>query len=135
MAGRKPFVPTPEDRKTVKAMSGYGIPEDEICKVIVNPQTGKAIDAKTLRKHFREELDSAAVIANSRVAQNLFTIATGSGKGAVTAAIFWLKTRAGWKETNKVEMTGADGGPVQIAPPSVSAAELEQIARRLNDEV
>lgn len=114
MAGRKPFVPTAEDRKTVKAMSGYGIPEDEICKVIRNPQTGKAIDAKTLRKHFREELDSAAIIANSRVAQNLFAIATGSGKGAVTAAIFWLKTRAGWKETNKVEMSGPDGAPMQI---------------------
>jgi hypothetical protein len=30
------------------------------------------------------------------VAGNLYRIATGSGREAVTAAIFWLKTRAGW---------------------------------------
>src|SRR4051795_8852384 len=28
----------------------------------------------------------------------LFRIATGSGREAVTAAIFWLKVRAGWRE-------------------------------------
>ena len=27
--------------------------------------------------------------------------ATGEGREAVTAAIFWLKTRAGWRETNQ----------------------------------
>ena len=32
------------------------------------------------------------------VAGNLFRIATSEGAGAVTAAIFWLKTRAGWRE-------------------------------------
>jgi BRCT domain type II-containing protein len=27
---------------------------------------------------------------------------------------FWLKTRAGWKETKVTEVTGANGGPVQF---------------------
>ena len=31
-------------------------------------------------------------------AGNLDRIATGSGREAVTAAIFWLKVRAGWRE-------------------------------------
>jgi hypothetical protein len=28
---------------------------------------------------------------------------------------FWLKTRAGWKETKVNEITGANGGPILFA--------------------
>jgi hypothetical protein len=28
--------------------------------------------------------------------------------------IFFLKTQAGWRETNRTEITGADGGAVKI---------------------
>jgi hypothetical protein len=28
---------------------------------------------------------------------------------------FWLKSRAGWKETKVTEVTGANGGPVLFA--------------------
>jgi hypothetical protein len=35
------------------------------------------------------------------VAGNLFRIATSEDPGAVTAAIFWLKTRAGWREADR----------------------------------
>ncbi len=49
------------------------------------------IDPKTLRKHYRDELDTGHV----KVAENLYREATGEGREAVTAAIFWLKTRAG----------------------------------------
>lgn len=74
-------------------------PESEIAGVV-------AIDAKTLRKHYRQELDHAHTKVNARVAENLFRKATGDGREAVTAAIFWLKTRAGWKETSVHEMNG-----------------------------
>lgn len=33
--------------------------------------------------------------------------------GNLSAAIFYLKTRAGWRETNRTELTGADGKPIQ----------------------
>ena len=55
-----------------------------------------AIDAKTLRKHYRDELDLGTAKANAQVAGFLFNSARN---GNVTAQIFWLKTRAGWKET------------------------------------
>jgi hypothetical protein len=32
----------------------------------------------------------------------------------VTAAIFWLKTRAGWKDTTSHEVSGKDGAPVAV---------------------
>jgi len=89
--GRNRHEPTENGRKSVEAMAGFGIPEEDIARVI-------GISAKTLREHYRDELDLGHVKANTRVAQNLFSIATGAGAGAVTAAIFWLKVRAGWSE-------------------------------------
>lgn len=83
--------PTQQSRKQVEAMAGYGVPEADIGQVL-------SIDPKTLRKHYRTELDRGHIIANTKVAENLFKIATGTGREAVTAAIFWLKTRAGWSE-------------------------------------
>lgn len=81
--------PTEEQRKTVEAFAGYGIPEVDIANVL-------GIDPKTLRKHYRKELDTAFVHANARVAQSLFKQATEERN--VAAAIFWLKVRAGWNE-------------------------------------
>ena len=80
-------------------MAGYGIPEADIACLL-------EIDPKTLRRHYRRELDKGHIKANSRVAENLYRKATGEGREAVTAAIFWLKTRAGWKET-MVQESGA----------------------------
>ena len=54
------------------------------------------IDPKTLRKHYRDELDLGETKANAQVAGFLFNAARN---GNVTAQIFWLKTRARWKET------------------------------------
>ena len=43
--------------------------------------------------------ETGSIIANTRVAQTLFQRATeGTGKEAVTACIFWLKCRAGWRD-------------------------------------
>src|SRR4051794_36590896 len=56
------------------------------------------IAPKTLRKHFRDELDTGNIKASAKVADNRYRIATGRGREAVTAAIFWLKVRAGWRE-------------------------------------
>ncbi len=71
-------------------------------------------DPKTLRKHYRDELDTGHVKANAKVAENLYRKATGEGREAVVAAIFWLKTRAGWKETSVHEVGGSGGGPLRI---------------------
>src|SRR5919107_4365711 len=89
--GRPPHQPTEATRKQVKALAAYGVPQDEIGKVI-------GISKPTLERHYREELDRGEVEANAKVAESLFRKATGDGAQAVTAAIFWLKTRARWKE-------------------------------------
>jgi hypothetical protein len=105
-AGRPSFVPTAEQRANVEAMAGYGIPHEKICSLVNNPQTGKPITEPTLRLHFRTELNRGGTKANARVAESLFRKATGDGPGSVIAAIFWLKTRAGWREYDSVVAAG-----------------------------
>jgi hypothetical protein len=101
--GRRAHKPDPADRRQVETLAGFGVREDDIAGVL-------GIDPKTLRKHYRHELHHGHVKANARVAENLYRKATGEGREAVTAAIFWLKTRAGWKETSVQEVSG----PVKI---------------------
>jgi len=88
---RPPHEPSEKDRKTVESMASYGIPQQDIARVI-------GLTLPTLHKWYRYELDTGHIKANSMVAQSLFQKATGSGQGAVTACIFWLKVRAGWVE-------------------------------------
>ena len=85
------FEPSEEQRRLVRAMAGFGVRQDDIAAHL-------EIDAKTLRRHFRRELDRGMVEANLKVAQSLFQMAT-NGKN-VAAAIFWMKARAGWREKN-----------------------------------
>jgi hypothetical protein len=88
-------------------MAGYGVPETDIACV-------PDIDPKTLRRHYRKELDKGHIKASARVAEFLFRKATTEGSQAVTAAIFWLKTRAGWKETSAHEIAGKNGAPLTV---------------------
>ena len=97
--GRRAHKPDPFHRRQVEAMAGYGVPESDIARVL-------AIDPKTLRKHYREELDVGAIKANSRIAESLYRKALGDGAQSVTAAIFWLKTRARWTESPQLHAVG-----------------------------
>ena len=46
------------------------------------------------------------------IAQSLIAKARG---GDTACMIFFLKTQAGWREKDRLEVTGADGGPVEVA--------------------
>jgi hypothetical protein len=90
------YSPTEEQRRTVRAMSGFGIPQADIATLL-------DIDDKTLRKHFRRELDRGSIEATVKVAQTLFQMAT-SGQNTA-AAIFWMKARAGWREKHELVLS------------------------------
>src|ERR1022692_4449787 len=106
---RPRFAPDDEQRKKVRLMAAMGIPQEDIAISL------GLRSPKTLRRHFREELDRSAIEANARVAQSLFNQAT-SGK-STSATIFWLKARAGWSET-----AASAPRPVEL-PPFVVALE------------
>lgn len=95
---RPAFKATRKMRETVKIMAGLGVKSDDIAVVI-------GCAPKTLRKHFRTELDLGMVEANAKVVKSLFDMAT-SGKN-VAAAIFWAKVRCGFRESGMaMEMQG-----------------------------
>ncbi|MFM1990180.1 MAG: hypothetical protein RJA99_3137 [Pseudomonadota bacterium] len=122
--GRKPFTPTAHQRQMVKTLAGYGMREPEICELVLDAK-GQPISEKTLRKYFKRELGSGHVTANSKVADTLYRMATSGAN--VAATIFWMKTRARWRETDRLEITGgdADSNPVAVAivPAKVSTPE------------
>ena len=103
--GRPAHTPTQADRDTAKRLSALGCPHEDIAKRL-------KISADTLVKYYQDELDEGRIDANSAIAGTLFAQAK---KGNTAAAIFWLKTRARWKETQVNEVTGADGGDIRIA--------------------
>lgn len=91
--GRPPYEPTEDARERVREMVSCGIPQESIARVL-------KISEPTLRKYFWDEIHSGAIEANVKVAKSLFDKAMGPGKEGVTAAIFWLKVRAGWREND-----------------------------------
>lgn len=120
VGGRPPYEPNEKDRRTVEAMAGHGFKHEEIGGVI-------GIDAKTLRKHFRHELDTAAVRMLAKVAECVFLRATdmrstrngGNPQAAITAAIWIEKTRGNRTDRVRTELTGAEGGPIQVRSPMI----------------
>jgi transposase len=96
--------PNEETRRLVKNLSAVGTRYEDIAAKL-------GISSDTLTRKYRQELDDGRIDANATVANTLFQQAKS---GNVTAVIFWLKTRAGWREKTQVEITGEDGGPVKI---------------------
>ena len=99
MKTKPPHKPTDAERQLVQLHSTIGTRQDVIASIV-------GIDAKTLRKHYREELDNASAKANATVGGALFNKARG---GDTTAMIFWMKTRAGWREKQEIDHTSSDG--------------------------
>lgn len=91
--------PTDAQRQLVKLHATVGTPQEDIGAII-------GIDSKTLRKHYRKELDLALAEANAVIGGALFNKAKAGDTSAMT---FWMKTRANWRETNRVDHTSSDG--------------------------
>lgn len=117
LGGRPEHEVTHERREIVKLHAMIGTQQEVIADIL-------GIDAKTLRKHYREELDLSLAKANAVIGGSLFNKAKA---GDITAQIFWLKTRARWRETNVVEHTGPEGGPVQIDASKLSAEAMREL--------
>lgn len=121
---RKPHSPTDTTRQTVQLHATVGTPQAVIADIL-------GIDDKTLRKHYREELDLSTAKANATIGGALYSKAKG---GDTAAMIFWMKTRAQWRETSVTEHTGPDGGPIRTEEVGAGAAKLaafiESIAQR-----
>ena len=124
---RNPHKPDAKSRAEVSALCSFGVPQESIAEFL-------GIDAKTLRKYYRDELNSAVIKANAAVGRFLYQNASGQtlANGAthsdcVRAAMFWAKTRMGWRETNQIDHTSSDGS---MTPKDTSAAVLDALSRK-----
>jgi hypothetical protein len=119
--GQNKYEPTPADRETVKSMAACGFAHEAISRCI----GVDGIDEKTLRKHFRRELDTAMDMANATVANIGYQMAISREYPSLT--IFWLKTRLGWKEVQSFEHSGPGGGAIPMSL-------LDEIVKRGTEE-
>jgi hypothetical protein len=101
--------PTEEQRRLVKSMAAVGIPHEDIARKL------RIHSPKTLRKHFRDELDLGMIDADYKVGKTLFEMATGGDE--VAATIFLAKIRRLFREPT--EKGAGPTGP----PPFIVAFE------------
>ena len=93
------FVPTEQQRHLVVMMSTNGVKHDDQARAL-------NCGTRTLQKHFKDELSLGKMRATAHVSGALYRNAI---EGNVSAQIFWLKARGGWREADRLEITGADG--------------------------
>jgi hypothetical protein len=93
---------------------------------------GAAPDADPLYRDFRDQLQKARAMAEAKMVK---VITTAANQGQWTAAAWWLERTnpEEWGKRDRVEVTGADGGPIetrQIADQRI-ATLAERLAARL----
>ena len=133
--GQPKFEPTQDQRHQVKLMKALGIPEHRICTTIINPRTQKPVAPMTLARAFAPELASGATEFHALVGDFIMCAILGkkpalgdaikSEQVRMTAAIFYAKTKMGWKETVVNEPANKDDKPFPV----------DDARQRLIDEV
>jgi hypothetical protein len=131
---RKPFVVDEAMREKVRYLAGVGVRQDDIALII-------GCAPKTLRKRFRDELDRGVAEANATMCGYLFAAAKA---GNIPAIIFWLKTRARWRDETAADAPApeaqarradgdADPPALLVLPDNSRDAELTQVLRNAQE--
>lgn len=115
---RHPHQPTKTTREVVKLHTMVGTDQRVIADIL-------DIDPKTLRKHYREELDQSKARANAQIGGALFKKASA---GDTTAMIFWMKTQARWCERQEIDhTTGGEKLSQGLDTSKLSTAALKEL--------
>ena len=93
--GRPRFVPTDAQRERVVALKAVGATNETVAKIL-------GIDRETLTANFQEEIETGVADILGQVVGTLFRQALA---GDITACIFICKTRLGWSEKSRVEIS------------------------------
>lgn len=118
--GQPPKLYDEAQAQQVHAMSQYGVPQEDIAATI-------GMSVPTMLKLYDSEHRKGKALANAVVGKRLFEKCKD---GDTTALIFWAKTQMHWRETQHVEVTGQNGGPLQHA--ALSPAERMKLLRKAN---
>lgn len=97
-------VPTDETRHLVSSLVANGLTQEQIAHAL-------RISEPHLRKVYRQELDCGFTDIYAKISHTLVQRALDGEKACM---IFWLKTKAGWRETNRNELTGPNGAAIDL---------------------
>jgi hypothetical protein len=142
--GRPAFEVTPLVRAQVESLAGLGLKRDQIADVI-------GCSPRTLQRSFAAELRVGDAKATAMVATSLYTAATswlkplpGGGwtgspdRAAITAAIWWEKSRGGRSEKlvvdSKVNAKTETSGTLAVSTTSLTPEQYEAAARALSQK-
>ena len=108
--GRPPRKPLSPDYDLVQTLAAQGMTKEQLALSI-----GMSHDTYTRREKEDEELFLAFARGKSegirKVSGALFSKAVG---GDTVSMLFYLKAMAGWRDTAAVELSGKNGGPVEV---------------------
>ena len=108
------------DLKQVESLAANGLTDEQIASAL-------GISRTTLSNRKRENEQFVLAIKRGKakgialVTNKLMESIKG---GNMTGMIFFLKTQAGWKETNVQEHTGANGDPISLLLTQVQGNSL-----------
>jgi len=104
---RKPIELTEDQKREVETLAAL-LNQDQIADYLGISRTTfhemRARDPDVAERYKRGKAKAIAHVANGLLQK--------ARNGDTTSAIFYLKTQAGWRETDRLEHTGPDGGPV-----------------------
>lgn len=131
MAGK----PIEIDLAKVEQLAALGLSREQIASSL-------GISQRTLYNRQADDAEFAEAIKRGRskgvsvVASKLMEQVKS---GNITAMIFYLKTQGGWRETQRTELTGADGGPIEVKSndqlaSEMTTAQLLEVARMKIDD-
>lgn len=120
-----PIEITADQRVLIAELAGYGLTWDQISSVL-------KLNKRTLQRHCQDDYDNGKNVAIGFAAGQLFKKIK---EGNLSATIFFLKTQAQWKETNKTELTGENGDAIKTeGAVELSEIQLEAITTALLKE-
>ena len=97
------------DLKQVESLAANGLTDEQIASALGISRTTLA-NRKRENEQFVQAIKRGKAKGIALVTNKLMESIKG---GNITAMIFFLKTQAGWKETNVQEHTGANGTALQ----------------------
>jgi hypothetical protein len=95
-AGHPAYTPSDSDRATVQSLAVLGATHEGIALCLGD----HGVSEKTLRKHFRRELDVSVLKVQALAASK---VVAAIGAGEAWAICFYLKCKAGWREKSALD--------------------------------
>lgn len=124
--GRPAYEPGPHDRQRVSIAMSCGMTVEQARKLIINPQTDEPVSKNIFTRVYKREIDSGKEEWHLNLVRSLKQRAMDpKNPGGTTAAIFLLKTRYGYVQTDRQEMVDSKHGVLRVPESDATWHTLE----------